>query len=68
MSILGGFVKRKLTEEAWEDREEFEDAEFGGCSCHIAPPCSYCVHPGNPINQEENDECWEAENEKNNSI
>ena len=20
-----------------------DDNDYGGCSCHIAPPCSYCV-------------------------
>lgn len=21
-----------------------------GCQCHLNPPCSHCVHPGNPAN------------------
>lgn len=53
---------RVLTDEAQADRDEF-DADYGdgGCSCHISPPCSYCTHPGNPLNQDECDECWREE-------
>ena len=58
---------RVLTEEADKDRAEFEsacDGMGGGCSCHINPPCGWCTHPGNPLNQEEDDECWiEVEDE-----
>jgi len=54
-----GFV---LTEEADNDRAEFlSDYADGGCSCFISPPCSYCVHPGNPNNQVEDDNCWVPE-------
>jgi len=28
------------------------------CTCHIAPPCGYCTHPGNPSNLEETPEAW----------
>lgn len=48
-----------LTPEAQADRDSFAAGyEWGGCSCHIFPPCGYCVHPGNPLNQEEDEECW----------
>ena len=54
-----GFV---LTEEADNDRVDFlSDYADGGCSCFISPPCSYCIHPGNPQNQMEDDSCWEPE-------
>lgn len=48
-----------LSPDAQSDRDEF-DADFSdrGCTCFISPPCSFCVHPGNPRNQEESDECW----------
>jgi len=55
---------RRLIESAQRDREEFDDYYHlsGGCSCHICPPCSFCTHPGNPLCQEECDECWEEDN------
>jgi hypothetical protein len=28
-----------------------EHQEMDGCSCHINPPCSYCTHPGNIIDE-----------------
>ena len=48
-----------LTPEAQADRDDF-DLNYAsmGCQCCISPPCNYCVHPGNPENQEENDGCW----------
>jgi len=58
---------KRLTEEARYNRESFEerDSETGcslanrGCICFTGcAPCSYCTHPGNPLNQEV-DECWE---------
>lgn len=50
-----------LTEEAQADREDFNSMDYGGCSCCISPPCNFCLHPGNPRNQDEFDECWEFE-------
>lgn len=47
-----------LTPEAQADRDDFDAMNYGGCSCHISPPCNYCVHPGNPLNQDDFDECW----------
>jgi hypothetical protein len=54
---------RVLTAEAKEERAEFvsEYGRDGSCCCHISPPCSSCTHPGNPMNQEEDDSCWEPE-------
>ena len=51
----------ELTEEAQADREEFEayKDEYGGCRCHINPPCGHCTHPGNPANQED-PSCWKV--------
>lgn len=53
-------MARQLTAEAQADRDDFKRAEreLGGCSCHISPPCGHCTHPGNPMNQED-DEFWE---------
>jgi hypothetical protein len=51
--------ERVLTAEAQADRDDF-DRDDGGCSCHISPPCGYCTHPGNPLNQED-DDCWTEE-------
>jgi len=51
---------RVLTKEAQEDRDSFDNyAEYYCCSCHISPPCTYCTHPGNPLNQEEDEDAWE---------
>jgi hypothetical protein len=51
-------VERVLTPEAQADRDDFDsDSDDGCCSCHIAPPCGWCTHPGNPHNQED-DSCW----------
>lgn len=53
-------TERVLTEEAQFDRDTFEDEYRNrGCTCFISPPCSFCLHPGNPLNQEESDDCWE---------
>lgn len=50
---------RELTPEAQDDRDDF-DSEYGGgnCSCHLSPPCGSCTHPGNPMNQDEDESCW----------
>jgi hypothetical protein len=55
-------MTRVLTAEAQAERDDFEyDAKNYGCSCHLSPPCSYCTHPGNPLNQDEDESCWEPE-------
>jgi hypothetical protein len=58
-------IERILTPEAQADRDEFDlyDITYGGCSCHINPPCGYCTHPGNPANQDEEDSCWMDDDE-----
>ena len=54
-----------LTAEAEADRADFLSAYGdGSCSCHLSAPCGFCVHPGNPANQEEDDECWIKVEEK----
>lgn len=51
--------ERQLTEEAQSERRQFE-SETGGCYCHTgAAPCGHCTHPGNPLNQEEDDSAWQ---------
>ena len=55
---------KRLTQQAQEDRDDFmATQEQRGCSCHINPPCSYCTHPGHPMGQDENPDCWEEVNE-----
>jgi hypothetical protein len=52
--------ERELTEDAQAERDQFE-REYGydgNCSCHLSPPCGSCTHPGNPLNQDEDDSCW----------
>lgn len=54
-------MSRRLTQAAEDDRANF-DREYSdsGCTCFISPPCSHCTHPGNPLNQED-DDCWEPD-------
>lgn len=52
-------VRLRLTEEAEAESEDFYRVYDGGnCSCHISPPCSSCMHPGNPLNLQEDDSAW----------
>lgn len=45
--------KLRTISQAEQDRADFVQAYGdGNCSCHIAPPCGSCTHPGNPANQE----------------
>ena len=54
--------ERILTPEAQADRDAFiaEYGRDGNCSCHISPPCNSCLHPGNPLQQDEVESCWMA--------
>lgn len=38
--------------------------DLSGCRCHILPPCSYCMHEGNPLALEETPEAWEDDVEE----
>lgn len=62
-------MSKVLTPEAQAERDEF-DAAFGnhGCSCHISPPCNFCVHPGNPLNQDEDADAWVEEEDDEDEI
>jgi hypothetical protein len=53
-------IERELTEVAQAERDDFR-AEYGdgNCSCHLSPPCNSCIHPGNPVNQENDDDCYQ---------
>ena len=55
-------AERVLTPEAQDDRDDFEAqyGDNGDCSCHVSAPCGSCMHPGNPMQQENNDACWMA--------
>lgn len=48
-----------LTPDAEAEYLDFEQhiADMG-CRCCVSPPCEWCVHPGNPINLYECDDCW----------
>jgi hypothetical protein len=60
---------RVLTEAAQNDRDAFERyTNLTGCSCHISPPCGYCTHPGNPMNQEEDESCWKVSYTKDEAL
>ena len=51
-------MTRRLTAEAQAERDYFRsEYRDRGCTCFISPPCSHCTHPGNPLNQEE-DDCY----------
>jgi len=56
-------IPRRLTSQAQLDRDEFNEAGFPNCSCHISAPCSSCTHTGNPINQQ-GDEFFEPDDEE----
>ena len=51
---------RELKPWAQDDRDQFVSIfGYGGnCSCHLHPPCGSCTHPGNPYNQDENEDAW----------
>lgn len=53
-------MSRVLHPDAQEDRDAFEreHGRDGNCSCHLSAPCASCMHPGNPLNQEGDDNCW----------
>ena len=51
---------RQLTAEAQDERDCFEvyAMDHGTCTCFVSAPCDGCTHPGNPLNQED-DQFWE---------
>ena len=52
-------VRLRLTDEAEaENTSFFREYRDGNCSCHISAPCGSCTHPGNPLNQAEDDTAW----------
>jgi cobaltochelatase CobS len=55
-------LMKTLKPEYLELKEEFE-SRYGdsGCTCFQNAPCSYCTHPGNPLNLEEDEDAWEEE-------
>lgn len=52
--------ERVLTPEAQADRDDFVSSygDDGNCSCHLSAPCASCMHPGNPLQQDEDESCW----------
>lgn len=54
---------RELTPEAEAERDDFEREHGwdGNCYCHISAPCGSCTHPGNPLNQAEDETAWVSE-------
>jgi len=50
---------RVLTQDAQDDADDFY-VRFAdrGCTCFRSPPCSHCMHPGNPLNLECDDNAW----------
>lgn len=55
-----------LTPGAQAERDEFEACygTDGSCSCHLSPPCPSCTHPGNPLNQIEDETAWIASDDQ----
>lgn len=52
-----------LTPEAERELGQFE-ADYGelGCVCFTGcAPCGWCTHPGNPLNQAEDETAWVEE-------
>lgn len=59
MSAVMAKPNRVLTPDAQAERDDFDqEHERRGCTCCISPPCSHCLHPGNPRNQEEDPDAW----------
>lgn len=55
--------ERVLTPGAQAERAQFvaEYGSEGNCTCFTgAAPCASCTHPGNPLNQEEDETAWMA--------
>lgn len=54
-------LSRRLNAVGLSLQEDFDSLYRNrSCSCHRHPPCSYCTHPGNPLNLEESDDVWET--------
>lgn len=55
-------MTKRLTAAAEADNNDFK-REYGrqGCTCFMSPPCNYCMHPGNPANQAEDETAWEED-------
>lgn len=52
----------RLTDEGEQYKHDFEtEMQDSSCSCHISPPCAFCLHPGNPANLDANDSLWEPD-------
>lgn len=53
-------VRLCLTEEAEAEADDFRRTqEDRGCNCFTGcAPCSWCTHPGNPLNLDEDDDAW----------
>ena len=49
----------KVLKPEYEDLKYLWLRDYSNCSCHLCPPCSSCVHEGNPVNLEETPEAWE---------
>lgn len=53
-------VRLRLTDEAQAEADDFRlTQEDRGCVCFTGcAPCSWCTHPGNPLNLEYDDAAW----------
>lgn len=54
--------KQKVLRDIYQDLADQFDNLFAddGCTCHLGhPPCSFCIHPGNPANLDEDERAWE---------
>ena len=53
-------MQRVLNDLGEKLQYEFDaDMRDSGCSCHLNPPCYYCMHPGNSNNLEKTPEAWD---------
>lgn len=67
---MSGRDGMRLTVEAQSERDAFERqyGDRGNCSCHISPPCGSCLHPGNPVNQDEDDTAWVPDTDETQAV
>lgn len=54
-----------LTEDARAEHDEWQmEHHDRGCTCFLSPPCSFCTHPGHPLNLNETPEAWTEPDEE----
>lgn len=45
----------------WAENAHDDWSAIGGCSCHISPPCYWCLHEGHPGRLLDDPDAWEPD-------